>query len=86
VAKSDHITLELDGHDVRFSNPGKVFFPARGHTKLDLGRYYLDVADAVLRDRPTPSKRAAIDDHPGSLDSLLELAERDERGRLGDAP
>ena len=29
---------------------------------------------------------AAIDDHPGRLDSLLDLARRDEAGGLGDAP
>jgi hypothetical protein len=29
----DHVVLELDGREVRFSNPDKVFFPARGHTK-----------------------------------------------------
>ena len=56
----DHVILELDGREVRFSNPGKVFFPARGHTKLDLCEYYLAVADACLRhlrDRPTTMKR-----------------------------
>jgi bifunctional non-homologous end joining protein LigD len=37
-----------------------VVFPERGHTKLDLCNYYLDVADACvahLRDRPTTMKR-----------------------------
>jgi DNA primase len=29
---------------------------------------------------------ATIDDHPGRLDSLLDLARRDEAGGLGDAP
>jgi bifunctional non-homologous end joining protein LigD len=29
---------------------------------------------------------AGIDDHPGGLDSLLDLARRDEAGGLGDAP
>jgi hypothetical protein len=33
--------LELDGREVRFSNPDKVFFPERGYTKLDLCNYYL---------------------------------------------
>ena len=59
-SKAEHITLELEGREVRFSNPGKVFFPARGHTKLDLCNYYLDVAEACLahlRDRPTTMKR-----------------------------
>jgi DNA ligase D-like protein (predicted polymerase) len=39
---------------------------------------------ARLRERGDPS--AAIDEHAGSLDGLLELAERDEREGLGDAP
>ena len=49
-------TLEVDGHDVRVTNPSKVFFPASGTTKLDLVNYYVAVADGVLRgarDRPT---------------------------------
>ena len=56
----DHVVLELDGREVRFSNPDKVFFPARGWTKLDVCRYYLEVADACLRhlrDWPTSLKR-----------------------------
>ena len=39
----------IDGHDVSISNPDKVLFPDRGHTKLDLVRYYLAVADGALR-------------------------------------
>jgi DNA ligase D len=39
---------------------------------------------ARLRERGDPS--AAIDEHVGSLDRLLELAARDEREGLGDAP
>jgi len=60
VAEREHITLELDGHEVRFTSPSKVVFPKHGHTKLDLCNYYLDVADeciAHLRDRPTTMKR-----------------------------
>ena len=41
-------TLTVAGRDVRVTNPDKVFFPDLGATKLDLVRYYLDVADAVL--------------------------------------
>ena len=38
-----------------------------------------------LREHGDPS--ADIDAHPGSLDTLLDLAERDEQDRgLGDAP
>jgi DNA primase len=39
---------------------------------------------ARLRERGDPS--ASIDDQPGRLDGLLELAARDEREGLGDAP
>ena len=31
------------------SNPGKVLFPKAGHTKLDLARYYVAVAEGALR-------------------------------------
>jgi DNA ligase D-like protein (predicted polymerase) len=44
----------------------------------------LDTVPARLRERGDPS--ASIDEHPGSLASLLELAARDERDGLGDAP
>jgi len=48
--------LEADGREVRLSNPQKVFWPSTGGTKLDLARYYLAVAPALLgscRYRPT---------------------------------
>jgi DNA ligase D-like protein (predicted polymerase) len=41
--------LDIDGHEVRVTNPHKVYFPAAGVTKLDLVGYYLAVADAALR-------------------------------------
>jgi DNA ligase D-like protein (predicted polymerase) len=41
--------LVVDGREVSVSNPGKVLFPEAGHTKLDLVRYYLAVADGALR-------------------------------------
>jgi len=34
---------------VAISNPGKVLFPKAGHTKLDLARYYVAVAEGALR-------------------------------------
>jgi DNA ligase D-like protein (predicted polymerase) len=42
-------TLHIEGRDVIVSNPQKVLFPQAGHTKLDLVRYYLAVADGALR-------------------------------------
>ena len=52
--------LELAGHEVAVSNPGKVYFPRTGHTKLDMVRYYLAVAPGALggvRGRPMALKR-----------------------------
>jgi bifunctional non-homologous end joining protein LigD len=41
--------LEVAGTTVTVSNPDKVYFTRTGHTKLDLVRYYLSVADGALR-------------------------------------
>jgi DNA ligase D-like protein (predicted polymerase) len=37
------------GREIAISNPDKVLFPEAGHTKRDLVRYYLAVADGALR-------------------------------------
>jgi DNA ligase D len=60
MAKREQVTIEAAGREVALSNPGKVFFPEAGHTKLDLASYYVEVADAAclhLRERPTTLKR-----------------------------
>ncbi|MGH2880891.1 MAG: non-homologous end-joining DNA ligase [Solirubrobacteraceae bacterium] len=44
----------------------------------------IDTVPKRLRERGDPSER--IDEEPGSLEGLLELAARDEREGLGDAP
>jgi bifunctional non-homologous end joining protein LigD len=52
--------IEVAGRSVPVSNPDKVYFPRAGHTKLDLIRYYLSVADGALRGvagRPMVLKR-----------------------------
>jgi len=43
------VELDVDGHPVRISNPDRVYFSARGETKLDLARYYLAVGDGIVR-------------------------------------
>jgi DNA ligase D len=40
--------VEAAGRDVRITSPGKVFFPQRGETKLDLVRYYLATAEPLM--------------------------------------
>jgi DNA ligase D len=52
---ADAIELDVDGSAVRISNPPRVYFSARGETKLDLARYYMSVGDGIvraLRERP----------------------------------
>jgi bifunctional non-homologous end joining protein LigD len=41
--------LVVDGREIAISNPHKVLFPKPKHTKLDLVRYYLAVAEGALR-------------------------------------
>ena len=41
--------IEVAGRTIVVSNPGKVFFPERGETKLDLVRYYLAVGEPLMR-------------------------------------
>ena len=43
------VLLEVDGLPVRISNPDRVYFSARGETKLDLARYYLAVGEGIVR-------------------------------------
>ncbi len=52
---SPAIELTVGDHDVRISNPDRIYFPETGATKLDLARYYLSVGDGIvraLRERP----------------------------------
>ena len=46
---SERETVHVSGWDVAITNPHKVLFPQAGHTKIDLVRYYLGVADGALR-------------------------------------
>src|ERR671918_212649 len=49
ASKTEQEILTVDGQEVAVSNPRKVLFPHAGHTKLDLVRYYLAVAEGALR-------------------------------------
>src|SRR6266566_2331276 len=46
---AERALLTAAGREVAISNPHKVLFAQAGHTKLDLARYYLAVADGALR-------------------------------------
>jgi bifunctional non-homologous end joining protein LigD len=59
--------LIVGEREVTISNPDKVLFPEAGHTKRDLVRYYLAVADGALRaagDRPNVLVR-----YPNGIDA-----------------
>ncbi len=56
--------LVVAGREVLVSNPGKVLLPEAGHTKLDLVRSYLAVADGALRGaggRPNSGARPTVE-------------------------
>src|SRR6266571_2879494 len=54
------VELEVGGRTVKVTNPDKVYFPARGETKLDLVNYFVAVGDGIVRalyERPCQLKR-----------------------------
>ncbi|MDQ1713292.1 MAG: hypothetical protein QOE45_2742 [Frankiaceae bacterium] len=64
MAPSPFVEIEVETptgiRTVKVTNPDKVYFSARGETKLDLVNYYLAVGDGVVRalyERPTVLKR-----------------------------
>ena len=64
---SPFIHLDVGGRTVRVTNPDKVYFSARGETKLDHVRYYVSVGEGIVRalyERPTQLKR-----HPDGAES-----------------
>ena len=84
MAKADHgepVEFDVAGRTVTISSPGKVMFPERGETKLDLANYYVAVGDAMMRtvrDRPTLLQR-----FPNGATGLELLPEADPRQRAG---
>ncbi len=58
--------VSVAGRDVTITNPDKLYFPQAGHTKLDLVRYYLAVAEGALR---------AVSGRPMALKRFVEGAE-----------
>jgi DNA ligase D len=63
---SPYVELDVAGTPVRVSNPDKVYFSARGETKLHLIEYFLAVSEGLVRalyERPCVLKR-----HPDGSD------------------
>jgi len=60
MGKAGDAVLTIAGREVVITNPGKIFFPQAGFTKLDLAKYYAAVAEGALRGiagRPIVLKR-----------------------------
>jgi len=79
MAKSEAVTVEAGGREVRVSSPERVIFPATERTrqvsKLDVVTYYLAVEDGILRalrERPTTLERWPKGVHPGMVLSTRE--------------
>ena len=71
---TEYEVFEVDGHEIKLSNPGKVYFPQSGWTKGDLARYHVECADAILnqvRERPTMLKR-----FPGGIEAKVIYQKR----------
>jgi bifunctional non-homologous end joining protein LigD len=71
--------LDVADREVMVTNPGKVFFPRTGHTKLDLVRYYVAVAEGALRGvagRPMALKR-----YPNGADGEFFFQKRAPQSR-----
>ncbi|MGV1005603.1 MAG: DNA polymerase domain-containing protein [Candidatus Nanopelagicales bacterium] len=72
------VILEVAGHDVQVTNPGKPYFPehpAGPISKLEVVQYYVEVGSAMmtaLRDRPTTLER-----WPGGVIPGARLSTRD---------
>jgi DNA ligase D len=57
---TEEYLLDVAGREITVTSPRKVFFSERGETKLDLVRYYLAVAEPLMRTvggRPTLMQR-----------------------------
>jgi len=60
MASKEVEIVRAAGREVTVTNPSKVYFAEAGHTKLDLIRYYMAVADGAVRGvraRPMALKR-----------------------------
>ena len=60
ASSKDAVVLDIDGHEVRVSNPEKPYFGDRGIRKIDVVEYFVSVGPGILnalRDRPTTLER-----------------------------
>ena len=90
MAESPFVELEVGSRTVKVTNPDKVFFRARGETKLDLVQYYLAVGEGIVRvlyERPTqlqaaPGRRRGRGDLPEARAEAPARLDRDRDRHL----
>ena len=78
---AEAIEIDVQGYPVRISNPERVYFSARGETKLDLANYYISVGEGIvraLRERPCMLHR-----FPKGVDDKKVHQKRIPSGRAG---
>ena len=59
ASSKDAVLLQVDGHEVRVSNPEKPYFAERGIRKIDVVEYFVSVGP-----RTSSVKRIAIRSAP----------------------
>jgi len=79
MAKSEAVTVDAEGREVRVSSPERVIFPSTERTpeitKLEVAEYYLAVAEGIMRAlslRPTTLERWPKGVHEGIVVSTRE--------------
>ena len=84
---ADAVEIEVDGRKLRITHPERVYFSARGDTKLDLVNYYVECETAVVRHSHREDdalehllRDDARLDTDGGHHGLAERAERLQRG------
>ena len=66
---SPYVEIEVDGHDVKVTNPDKLTFPDAGLRKIDVVNYHIAVGDGImraLRERPVTLERWQDGVHAGA--------------------
>lgn len=72
---------KLNGHNLKFTNLSKVYWPEEGYTKRDMFNYYYQVADYILphlKDRPLSLNR-----FPSGIDGK-SFYQKDVKGKVPD--
>ncbi len=79
--KEETQVKKVSGHDLKFTNLSKVYWPAEGYTKRDLFNYYYQISEYILpylKDRPQSLNR-----FPNGIDGK-SFYQKDVKGKAPD--